>query len=53
MRLLRREYGAALRRDSSFEPMLNRVEEAWFGVQRQSGLGGVLGDLMQMLAAPS
>ena len=53
LQLLRREYEPALQRDASFAAMLDRVEEAWYGVQQAGGLGGMLGDIMQMLTAPA
>ena len=53
VRLLRREYGTALGRDPALGAMLDAIEELYFGVQRQQGgFGNVLGDIMQMLAAP-
>jgi hypothetical protein len=53
MRLLRREYGGTLGRDPALNTLLDSIEQAYFGVQRQQGgFGNVLGDIMQMLAAP-
>ena len=54
MRLLRREYGGILSQDPALAVLFNGIEEAYFGVQRQQGgFGNVLGDIMQMLAAPA
>jgi len=51
--LLRREYSAALNQDPALGTLLDAVEEVYLGVQRQQGgFGNVLGDIMQMLAAP-
>ena len=53
LRLLRREYGTALSRDPALGTLMDTVEEVYLGVQRQQGgFGNVLGDIMQMLAAP-
>ena len=53
LRLLRREYGRTLSQDPALNTLLDSIEEAYFGVQRQQGgFGNVLGDIMQMLASP-
>lgn len=53
MRILRREYAPTLQRDPTFKTMLDRIEELWFGARQQGGMGGMLGNIMQMLAGSS
>ena len=50
LRLLRRQYAAALARDPALAALADRLEGACFNVA-QPGLGGMLGDMMKALSA--